>query len=556
MKFHSPAARAALAGVSVVLLAAGCTGNGTVEGPDARATAGAAETPEPGDGEQSPGAEEAGSFEDEAGVLNVAVGEPNSLDPMRIHDPGSVLIARQLFEGLTRWDPVALSVEPAMAESIDASRDGRTYRFRLRSDATFHNGDPVTSRDFAFAFNRIAQKKNAADVAYLLELVRGFDRVNAFGDAKRLPGIKTPTKRTLIIELSEPYANFPAVLTHPSLVPLPEKAFEASDSFASEPIGNGPFELARPFELGAPVELKAFEGYGKEVALEGIRFLPFPDAAASWVRFSNGELDVAEVPASRVEQARENYGEAGFVPLLVGSYYGFNLDSNQLDDIRKRRAINHAIDRESIADEIFMGTLLEPRGIVPTGMPGFDNDACGELCTHDPAAARRLVRRLPKSQRSVTVEFTRDQPQRKVARAVAGDLEEVGLEVELRAYRINEFLKRLGDERQAMYRLGWIAEHPDPHVFLSALFESDSPDNHTAFSSDAVDSLLRRAQRVRNDDVRNKLYKRVERRVLAQVPVAPLGSFQMFWATQPRVEGLVFDVLGGFDAEAVSLASR
>jgi len=549
---RTTALSAATLSACLLTLAAGCTPDeGPLEGPDARATTASDESP--GSTETSGLDAFAASFEDERNVLNVAVNEPNSLDPMRVQDPASVLIMRQLYEGLTRWDAPGQRVRPAAAETIEVSDDARTFTLTLRDDATFHNGDPVTAQDFAFAFNRIALKENGADIAYLLELVKGFDDVNAFGDAKSLSGIRTPDAHTLVIELSEPYANFPAVLTHPSLVPLPEEAFTASDEFSARPVGNGPFEMAQPFELGTAVVLRAAEGHFQEPVIEGIRFLPFPDAASSWVPFTNDQLDITEVPTTRIEQAGEAYGEDGFVPLLVGSYYGFNLESDELDDPRKRRAINLAIDRDSLAEDIFAETLQAPRGIVPLGMPGFSDDACGDLCRFDAGEARRLVRKLPEGQRRVTLEYTREQLQGRVARRVRDNLEDVGLVVRLRAYAFNRYLERLSDADHSMYRLGWIGEYPDPQVFLSALFASDSPDNHTGFDSKRVDSLLAKAQRETDETARLQLYRRIEEVILEQVPLVPVGSFRMFWTAAPRVRGVEFDVLGGFDAAGISL---
>jgi len=550
MSLRTTALRAASLSACLLLFGGACTGDDApAEGPDARATAASDEAADP---TQTPDASVA-SFDDEDNVLNVAVSEPNTLDPLRVQDPASVLIVRQLYEGLTSWDPAAERVEPAAAESIEVSDDARTFTFRLRGNTTFHNGDAVTARDFAFAFNRIALKRNGADVAYLLELVKGFDEVNAFGEAKTLSGIKTPDDLTLVIELSEPYANFPMVLSHPSLVPLPRGAFRSSDDFSSRPIGNGPFEMAQPFELGAPVVLRAVEEHFQSPGIEGIRFLPFPDAASSWVPFTNDQIDITEVPTTRIDQAREEYGERGFVPLLVGSYYGFNLESDELTSKRKRRAINLAIDRESLAENIFAGTLQPPRGIVPVGMPGFSADVCGELCEFDLQAARGLVRELPTRRRSVTLEYTREQPQLRVAKRVRGYLRDAGLDVRLRPYPFNKYLQHLSDGDHSMYRLGWIAEYPDPDVFLSALFDSESPDNHTGFGSKRVDSLLAKAQRETDEEARLELYGRVEQLVLEQVPLVPLGSFRMFWSAAPDVRGVEFDVLGGFDAAPITL---
>jgi len=90
-------------------------------------------------------------------------------------------------------------------------------------------------------------------------------------------------------------------------------------------------------------------------------------------------------------------------------------------------------------------------------------------------------------------------------------------------------------------------------VFLSALFDSDSPDNHMGFASQRVKSLLARARRESDEAARLQLYQRIEELVLKRVPLVPMGSFRMFWAAATRVQGVAFDVLGGFDAALISL---
>jgi oligopeptide transport system substrate-binding protein len=188
-----------------------------------------------------------GGFAEGDEVLDVAITEPSTLDPMRIQDPGSVLVARQLFESLTAWDQATEEVVPAAAESWDISDGGRRFTFTLRQGMTFHDGTPVTSRDFAFAFDRIAARRNASQLAYTLDRVDGFTEVNQTGDSRSLRGIRTPDDLTLVIQLSEPFMEFPALLTHPGLVPLPEAAVEDEEEFLATPIGNGPFQMAEPW---------------------------------------------------------------------------------------------------------------------------------------------------------------------------------------------------------------------------------------------------------------------------------------------------------------------
>lgn len=551
----SPAARAAAVTLASIVLLAGCTGD---DEPSAEAQASPSEQPTaiitpPGDGLGASPSPTEPIFEDENRVLRVAIREPSTLDPMRIQDPGSVLIARQLFEGLTRWDQATESVQPAAAEAWKISDGGKTFTFKLRDGMTFHDGTPVTAADFEFAFDRITLKASGSDVAYLLELVQGFDQVNQLGDAKQLKGVSAPNDKTLVIKLTEPYRNFPAVLTNPSLVPAPKQAVKNLDEFLLSPVGNGPFQVAKSFEIGQPVVLEAFDDFYEPASIEGVRFIPYSDAADSWPGFVDGELDVAEVPTSEIDLAAEAFGEDGYVPLLVGAYYGFNLDSKQLDNKKLRVAINRAIDRSTIADEIYKGTLEAPRGIVPSGMPGFEDTACNSLCDYSLQDARELVRKLPKKQRAVALEYTTEAPQRKVARAIAQDLEAAGLDVKLEALKFTKFLKVLSRGDHSMYRLGWIAEYPDPDVFLSALFETASPDNHSGLASNKVDKLLTEARSAKSDAARSRLYQKAEKAVLKAAPIAPLGGFVMHWVAQPDVAEITFDVLGGFDANTIEL---
>ncbi|MEA2475881.1 MAG: oligopeptide transport system substrate-binding protein [Actinomycetota bacterium] len=489
-------------------------------------------------------------------VLTVAIQDPATLDPMRLADPAAELVARQLFEGLTRWDPVAQKVKPAAATSWDATDGGRTFTFHLRPGMTFHNGQPVTSEDFAFAFDRIATKSNASDLAYTLQNVEGFQATNVEGTSAHLSGISTPDDLTLKIKLSRPYRDFPIVLTHPGLVPLLKSEVENTTTFLSAPVGNGPFQIAQPWHPGEPILMRSFTAFTPTPKLDGLRFLPYQDPSSSWLPFLNGAIDIAEVPSDQIKVAGQQFGEAGYQPFLAGYYYGLNLNSPQLKKLDFRKAISRAIDRPTIAAKIYKGTLVPPRGIVPQGMPGFQENQCFKLCDYSPAAARRLLKHIPKKKRKVSLSYTQGNPHGQVARAVSKDLEAVGIKVSVTAYPFPKYLKRLKDGKQSMYRLGWIAEYPDPGAFLDSLFASTSPDNHSGFASAKVDRILSQAAAERNGAVRIQDYKKAEQLILKQVPIVPIGSFMTHLAAQKWVRGIQFDQTGGFDAGSISIAEH
>ena len=530
---------------------------GACDDDEGEPAAGASSSPPPVDEiEGAPSPTTGPIFEPGDDVLRVAVTEPTTLDPMRIGDPGSVLVARQLYESLTGWNAIDEEVFPAAAESWEVLDGGRRFRFHLRPGTTFHDGSPVTAEDFVFAFDRIAQKENGSALAYTLERVQGFDAVNHLGDSDHLTGLKAIDELTLQIHLAEPNADLPALLTHPGLVPLPQSSVKELETFLRQPAGNGPFEMARPWDPGQPIVMRRFAGFVRTPPLDGIRFTPFPDAASSWLDFVAGDFDVAEVPADQIEAAAEVYGEEGYQPLLAGYYFGFNLESSSVGDKTLRKAINLAIDRNFIAETIYRSTMDPPRGIVPVGMPGFQFNVCAELCEYRPDDAERLVSRMRRGKRHVTLEYTRGEPHRRVARAVGANLEAVGLRVKIRSFPFNEYLKRLRNGDQQMYRLGWIGEYPVPEAFLSTLFGSQSPDNHSGFSSSKVDRLLRQARAEPSPGKRQQLFVKAEQMIMKQVPIAPIGTFITHWAAQAHVEGMRFDVMGAFDAFDVSLSEE
>ena len=554
MKLRRAAAAALLALAAPALLVA-CDDDGTDGDRNATGSSGAP-SPEPDGTSAEASPSEPGGFTEEDDVLDVATRQPSTLDPMRIQDPGSVLVARQLYEGLTRWDPVQQEVVPAAAQSWDVAGGGRVYTFHLRQGMTFHDGSPVRAGDFRFAFDRIAKKSNASDLAYTLERVEGFPEVNSEGSADHLSGLAAPDDLTLRITLSEPFRGLPALLTHPGLVPLPAKAVARYDEFLATPVGNGPFQVAEEWVPGEPVILEDFPGFVETPSLDGIRFIPSPDAAASWPLFVDQRIDVAEVPSGQFDAARETFGEEGYRPFLAAYYFGLNLRSEELDSIRIRKAISRAIDRREIAESVYKGNMQLPRGIVPTGVPGFQENVCITLCRYSPDVAKQLVSGIPDRARRISVQFNREDPHGRVARLVKQDLEAAGFEVTIEGYGFPRYLRLLRDGKQSAYRLGWIAEYPEADVFLSGLFESDSPDNHSGFASPRVDALLAKARRTPSEAVRAQTYVQAEKLILKSLPVVPIGSFVTHWAAQPWVEEIEFDVMGGFDAVEVSLAEE
>lgn len=426
------------------------------------------------------------------------------------------------------------------------------WTFKLRR-SSFSDGRPVTAGDFVFAFDRIAKKKNASELAYLLDEVQGFSKVNHKGKSAHMSGLSAPTKRRLKIELTRPDANFPTTMTHPALVPLESAAVKHLDRFLRRPVGNGPYRMAATWMPGGPVQLKANKTYRHPPAIDGIRFVVYPSASASWADLVNGDIDVSEVPVDQISDAAHDYGTRGYSPFLAASYYAFNLHKKQFRNKKLRTAVSEAIDRDAILKNIYGGSLVTPRGVVPKGMPGFSDDVCGKVCGYHPKRARHVVAKLSRKERTIPLETNSGQPYDRVNKAIAADLDKVGFKVKVRSYRFGRYLDLIKANRQHLYRVSWLAEYPDPDAFLYDLFSSRSPNDQSGFSNKKVDSLVAKAMRTTRKRKRLGLYHHAEDTIMHALPVVPIGSFVTHWAVQPWVHEISFDDTGGFDVARATI---
>jgi oligopeptide transport system substrate-binding protein len=541
----------------LTLLAAGCTVTAPVDEPDPPAAP--FDPPVAATDVDGPG----------GGTLRIGLSvDPVSIDPRFVVDEEGELIVDALFDPLVRLDQ-RLQVVPAAAERWEVDDDGTTLTFHL-GDGRFHDGSPVTAADFKRSFDRIAD--GTADPgsyhAHLLDVVVGADRAQAEGGG--LEGVEVVDDRTLVVRLDEPRPRFVETLTDPSLVPLPEAADQDVSAFGERPVGNGPFALAEPREREAFLRLSRVADHPRAPVLDEVLFQIYPDDPTrerQWQDLLDGQLQVAEVPAERLEDAVERFGlaEEGFTgPGLLDGItttvylYGFDTTAPPFDDDRVRRAISLAVDRQALADDVFGGARVPATALVPPSLPGAQPDACGH-CRHDPGLARALLAEAAAdgvTLERMTLAHNRGRTHAEVAERMAADIESaLDVEVGLQAQDLQPFVRGVRSGQLPVFRLGWDANEPDGGGWLYPLFHSSQVglDNLTRFADDEVDELLDEAARapLRTDAVFAN--RAAERRILAEAPVMPLLWYRNNRVVGPEVEGLHYSPLGRIDLAAVSL---
>jgi oligopeptide transport system substrate-binding protein len=531
--------RAAPALLAVVLLLAACTGRG--------------DPPRPG-GDAPPPPRKGGS-------IAIALVEPASLDPGRAASPEELLLAANLFDGLTTLDGQG-AVRPAVAASWTADQRRQRWEFKLRADARFADGTPVQAADFKFAWERLVDPRagiGPRGLAGLLAEVEGYDQLAA-GTASGLAGVTAPDPATLVVELGQPLADFAAVAAHPRLAPVPRDLVARDPGgFAAKPPGNGPLALSGPRTAGKPVELVRNPAWaGRPAWLDKVRVEEVPDAQTAWLEFQDGLVQFAPVPLDQVAAAASVYGRSadgrtrpGLLqgPALTTWSLAFDVRAEPFDDPRVRRAVSLALDRAAAAAKLG-GNWLPATGLVPDGVPGARPSAC-QACTQDQVQAKALA----SAASAFTLTVPDDPVDRRIAELVVADLAAAGLDARLDPVDPDGYLTRLRRPGRQAFALAWTADHPRQDAFLFPQFTVAGRDNLTRFRDQTVDRLLTQARSTPDDPARAALYQQAEDALLTQLPVVPVLWQRHAAVLAPGLRGFDLTPQGLVDLADVSLTN-
>jgi peptide/nickel transport system substrate-binding protein/oligopeptide transport system substrate-binding protein len=520
--------------VAVALVVGGCTGDDDKETKETGPTASVQE-PQRG------------------GVLRVGVSPLGTLDPAQARTVDQLLVADQLFDSLTAFDGTTLEAAPALAARWEPSPDLKQWNFFLRADATFSNGRAITSADVKYTLERITKPGSGSPGSDLLSAVTGYAAFAVQGSAPELAGITAPSPDILRISLDLPWSVLPLVLSSPVFGVVPKEAVEApTPAFADQPVGSGPFRLKERRDDAVTLE----PAPGSAALVAGIELVQVADVPAAYRAFTDGDLDVAQVPPEQVDTAARRYGRQAFRPYLAELFYGFNLKSPKLADPRFREAIVRGIDRRSIVRAVYGSTVTPTDGIVVDGVAGHQDAPCGERCAYNPGRAKELVAEVfaGAAPPEVLLSYDEDEAQQAVAKAIQAGLAEVGITITLVPKPLKDYKDYAVSGQQELFRLGWIARYPSPDDFLPPLFLTGSPNNLTGFSLPAVDEQLRLARAEPDAARRADIYRSAERAIMDALPVIPIAQFHLHTVVGSRVRGLSLTSAGTFDGSRVWLA--
>lgn len=511
-----------------------------------------------GNGESS-GSGDSGAAAPSVGenYMSFYLSEPAYIDPYNGQENQGMAVIHTCFDSLLTWDyntnePVAL----AAADLPAVSEDGLTYTFTLREGMTFHNGDPVDAASFKRGWERVASPAMAtpSDICYHLAPIAGYDEFHA-GDADEITGVVAVDDLTLQVTLSAPMADFPAVVCHPSLVPVPQAALDDPASFLEQPIGNGAFKMDEPWQHNQYILCSRFEDYyGEAPALDGVYFSIQADPDTAYRGFESGDIDFAQVPLGQLEDNIEKYGESedGFTStpgkqVMTGTelstYYLIpNLDDENLAKKEVRQAISLAIDRQAIVDTLYEGYREPANSIMPLSID--DNERIiWEFCQYDPERAKQILADagIDPSTIKVTLDYNGDGGHEDIMSSIQANLSEIGIEVTQNTLEWAAYLNSLSDGSYGLARLGWTADYPIPDNFLYPNFFSTADNNYNGYNNPEVDAGILAARQISDEEQRRQAYREVCYTVGEDMPVIPIMFYAHNYVSSERMATFNYD---------------
>jgi len=504
----------------------------------------------PGSGEPEPDGQYGGMW------LESLSRDPTSLDPAHAVALVEGRLVSLLYNGLVRCDENG-SIVPDLAEEWQVDAQGLKYTFKLRQDVSFHNGQPFDAEDVEFTFRRLLSPATGSARSWVLLPLLGAAQYRE-GASNEIAGLRVEDRYTLTLVLQEPCAHFLSLLAMPAAYILDGDTTRSNETPALreaaggvsgfKPIGTGPFMLA-DYLPGEEIRLTAKTDYhGIGPFLDGIVFYLGLDSDQEMRRFQEGQLTVIELDAAAADSLNCDARYQGCVlestqPAVY--YVGLNCSRDPLADVRLRRAINSAVDRETLLGALLPGEYTLAQGSIPPGVPAYDAGMQGR--PYDPAKAKALIQEAGYTGgKALGFVHTEAPLADSLASGIAKQLAQVKLDIRDETVSSQEFYSRVGEQGDFdLFFLSWWGDYSDPENFLYPLFHSTnwgSSGNRVRYSNPEVDGLLDTAARMAADEKgRLDLYAQAHEIIFSEAPWIPLYHPVRHSAVQPFVSNYRLD---------------
>jgi oligopeptide transport system substrate-binding protein len=432
-------------------------------------------------------------------ILNGA--EPPTLDAALMEDTSSHRIYMALFEGLLINDPKTNDGIPAVAESWTISDDGLVYTFKLRK-STWSDGVPITANTVVDSWLRELNPDTGAPYAWMMTMVvKGAAEYNAGDAGPEAVQIRALDDYTFQMELVGPAPYVIGMLPHQAFAIVPLHAIEEHGDQWTLPenmVCNGPFVLEewKPQEVLTVVRNDRYWD-ADAVKLDKIIFIPSDDDNTRLNMYLAGEADWMRggIPTDQIDalKTREDYHVS---PQLATYFYEVNHNMAPLNDVRVRKALSMAIDRQILVEKVSRGGQIPANVIVPE-FPGY-SPPTGNAYNVEMAKQLLAEAGFPGGQGfpELTILYNTSEGHKKIAEYVQQQWEtNLGITFKIENVEWKTLLARGKEQDFEVLRMGWVGDYQDPNTFLE-LFQIDGGMNYGKYANPKFDELVQSAAKM------------------------------------------------------------
>jgi oligopeptide transport system substrate-binding protein len=481
--------------------------------------------------------------------------ELETVDPHKTSTVYEAHVMRDLFEGLVMQDNKAALI-PGVAESWTVSDDGKTYTFKLRANAMWSDGSPVTAEDFVYSFRRLEDPATAAEYASMLYPIVNAEEVNTGKAKPEDMGVKAIDATTLEVTLKAPTPYFLEMLTHQATYPVSKASIEKDGADWIKPgklVSNGAFTLAEwvPNDHMKLVKNPKFHD-AANVKIDVVNFIPTEDRSSAMKRFEAGELDsYDDLPTEQLTDLKAKFGDQiRIAPYLGTYYYAIKTDKAPWDNVELRNAVSMAIDRDFLAEKVWSNSMFPGYSMVPPGIEGYTSAMASfadksQIDREEDAV--KILEKLgygPDKPLKMEIRYNTSENHKNTAVAIQEQLKPLGIEVTLLNTDTKTHyghLEQKGDYDVA--RAGWIADYQDPETFLG-ISRKASGNNYSNYDSPKYEEAMDKAAAAGgNPQERLKLLSEAERILIDEVGNIPLLYYSFHNIVSPKLAGFDDNVM-------------
>ncbi|WP_085521201.1 ABC transporter substrate-binding protein [Tuberibacillus sp. Marseille-P3662] len=464
--------------------------------------------------------------------------DSQSLDPAVPTDGESFKVTKNIYDTLIEYDGQTTDITKGLATDWKISNGGKTYTLTLREGVKFHDNTDFNAEAVVFNFERWKE----GDFAYYASMFGA-------GDDSIIKNVKAVDDYKVKFELKKPQAPFLKNLAmSPFAIASPTAVKKYGDQYGKEAaVGTGPFKFEE-WKAKDTITLVKNDSYWREgqPKLDRVVFKVIPNNSSRLNAVKSGEIDLMDgVNPSDIKEVNGNENlEAFYRPPMNVGYLGFNTQAEgPMSDPKVRRALSHAVDKQALIDAFYAGKAKPAKNPMPSSIAGY-NDSIQDY-EFDLDKAKKLLAEAGYPDGFKTEFWTMANPRpympqpKKIAEAIANNLKQIGVETEIQSMEWATYLEKVEKGEAPMFLLGWTGDNGDPDNFLYTLLHKDTigSNNYARYDNAEVNELLKKAQKLTDEQERNKLYKQAQEIIHKDAPWIPVAHSTPALVGKKTIEG-------------------